>query len=261
MSWLLVVDDAAPAAWNMAADAALLEEAAASGLACLRLYAWNPPALSFGRHEPAMRRYDRGAIEARGLAVTRRPTGGRAVWHAAEVTYAVTAPEALFGALPAAYREIHAMLCDALRSLGAAVTLVAAHRPGGSPGVGAGACFATAAGGEVAATDARGGKVVGSAQVRGGGALLQHGSILLEARQDVVAAVTRGAAAPPDARGVADLVPAERATWRAVAGAVAGSAAGRWDVPRDPGALPDRVIARARQLAARYADPAWIWRR
>ena len=65
-----MVDGAASAAWNMAVDAALLEEAAARGTAWLRVYAWQPPALSFGRNEPALRRYDRGAIEARGLAVT-----------------------------------------------------------------------------------------------------------------------------------------------------------------------------------------------
>ena len=91
MSWSLVVDGAASAAWNMAVDAALLEEAGARGTACIRVYAWEPPALSFGRHEPALRRYDRAAIAARGLAVTRRPTGGRAVWHSREVTYSVTA--------------------------------------------------------------------------------------------------------------------------------------------------------------------------
>ncbi len=76
----------------MATDAALLDEADRSGRAFLRLYRWSPPCLSFGRHEPAATRYDRVAIARLGIDVVRRPTGGRAVWHEHEVTYAVAAP-------------------------------------------------------------------------------------------------------------------------------------------------------------------------
>ena len=61
MSWLLLHDGPAGGAWNMALDEALLE-AANDGQRTLRLYAWNPPAISFGRNEPALRRYDRAAI-------------------------------------------------------------------------------------------------------------------------------------------------------------------------------------------------------
>ena len=53
MSWLLLHDAPADAAWNMALDEALLEAALAEGRRTLRLYAWYPPAISFGRHEPA----------------------------------------------------------------------------------------------------------------------------------------------------------------------------------------------------------------
>jgi len=240
----------------MALDAALLSAAAREGVCTLRLYAWNPPTLSFGRNEPALKRYDRAAIAARGLAVVRRPTGGRAVWHDREVTYAVAAPSGLFGSLRDTYHEIHAMLAGALTSLGAAVVL-AADRP--AAGVGAGACFASAAGGEVMAL--RGGKVVGSAQVRGEGAFLQHGSVLLAAEQDVVAGVTVGAADPPSASGLADLVAPERATWEAVARAIHGSAAARWGAPARASAPDPELLRGAQDLAARYGDPAWTWRR
>src|SRR5262249_9925627 len=108
----------------MAVDSALLE-AAERGQRALRLYRWGPPALSFGRNEPALKRYDRAAIESRGLSTVRRPTGGRAVWHDREVTYAVAAPVETFGSLRATYQEIHALLADALRGLGAPVTLAA----------------------------------------------------------------------------------------------------------------------------------------
>ncbi len=240
----------------MALDAALLSAAERDGACTLRLYAWDPPTLSFGRNEPALRRYDRAAIAARGLAVVRRPTGGRAVWHHREVTYAVAAPSSVFGSLRDTYREIHAMLADALTSLGAAVVL-AADRP--ADGVGAGACFASAAGGEVMAL--RGGKVVGSAQVRGEGAFLQHGSVLLAADQEVVAGVTIGDAAAPSATGVAELVAPERATWDAVAAAIHRAAAARWLVPAVAGTPRPEVRQAAADLVATYADAAWTWRR
>lgn len=255
MKWTLLRDGAASGAWNMALDAALLE-AAAQGESCLRLYAWDPPTLSFGRNEPARTRYDRAAIERRGIATVRRPTGGRAVWHHHEVTYSVCAPEAEFGCLQDAYHEIHAMLAEALQQLGAAVAL-AGSRP--AVGVGAGACFASAAGGEVSALV--GGKVVGSAQVRQNGALLQHGSILITSDQDLVASLTLGQANPVDARGLAELVGAERGSYGPVAEAVIAAAARRWSTPASPGELPAPVRTRAQELESFYADPEWVWRR
>ena len=256
MNWLLLSDAPARGAWNMALDEALLDAANADGLCTLRLYAWDPPTLSFGRNEPALRRYDRDAIARRGLATVRRPTGGRAVWHHREVTYAVAAPEATFGSLRDTYLEIHAMLADALRGLGASVAL-AGDRP--AAGVGTGACFAAAAGGEVMTV--RGRKVVGSAQVRSGGAFLQHGSILLADEQDVVAGVTRGDAEPPSATGVAEIVGPGSATWDAVSASVAAAASHRWDVGPRPGALPETVRRRAEARLARFEDEHWTWRR
>src|SRR6266508_3866999 len=177
--WQLLVEPRGrPGADNMAVDEALLLEADRTGAAFLRLYRWDPPCLSLGRNEPA--------IDGGGIATVRRPTGGRAVWHEHEVTYAVAAPIAAFGRLRDAYRAIHERLATALRSLGADVTL-AADRPtrplGGRPN----ACFAETIGGEVLVG---GRKVVGSAQVRRGAAFLQHGSILLDGSQDIISAVS-----------------------------------------------------------------------
>ena len=87
-SWCLIIDrDGRSGAENMAVDLALLR-AAQAGEVFLRFYRWSPPCLSLGRNEPALSRYDRHLIETLGLDVVRRPTGGRAVWHNAEVTYA-----------------------------------------------------------------------------------------------------------------------------------------------------------------------------
>ena len=256
MRWIILVDQAADGPWNMAVDQALLQHAERAGAATLRLYSWDPATLSFGRNELAQRRYDRAAIDRQALPTVRRPTGGRAVWHDDELTYAVAAPSEGFGTLRQAYREIHALLAEALMSLGAAVGL-AADRP--AVGVGAGACFASAAGGEVVALG--GGKVVGSAQVRGEGAFLQHGSIILGGAQERVAAVTLGAADPPNVVALRTLLPPERATREAVAKAVAQTAARRWNVSAEPGALPDDVRRAAEALLPRYRDPAWTWRR
>jgi len=255
LTWLLLRDGPGEPAWNMALDEALLAAAETDGLCALRLYGWGPPALSFGRNEPALRRYDRGAIGARGLATVRRPTGGRAVWHDREVTYSVSAPAATLGSLRDSYHIIHDLLAEALRSLGAPVVL-AADRP--ATGVGAGACFASAAGGEV--MTAAGGKVVGSAQVRTASAFLQHGSILLAAEQDVVAALTLGSAERPHATGLLELVPEGRATADAVCDAVAAEAARRWRI-RASGGPPEAVRRRAEARLAHYRDDAWTWRR
>ena len=176
-----------PGAENMAIDAALLDRANDTGLSFLRLYRFDPPCLSLGRNEPAAR-YDYTEIARRGLDVVRRPTGGRAVWHEHEVTYAVAAPVAAFGSLRNAYHTIHERIAAALRSLGADATL-APHQPPPSGRIDqAASCFATTVGGEVLVA---GRKLVGSAQVRKGSAFLQHGSILLDGAQEVVAAVSR----------------------------------------------------------------------
>ena len=115
--WQLLIDaDGHSGAENMASDQAVLDEADRVGASFLRLYRWNPPCLSFGRNEAAARHYDRARIERLGIAVVRRPTGGRAVWHEHEVTYAVAAPVAAFGSLRAAYCAIHERLAEALRS-------------------------------------------------------------------------------------------------------------------------------------------------
>lgn len=171
-----------PGAENMAIDAGLLEQAATTGAAWLRLYSWDPACLSLGRNEHA-ERYA-ALIARRGIPVVRRPTGGSAVWHEHEVTYAVAAPIATFGSLRQAYHTIHGRLAVALRTLGAEATL--AERPGPFVTVfdRRGPCFAAPAGGEIMVG---GKKLVGSAQVRRGKAFLQHGSILLDGSQGPLA--------------------------------------------------------------------------
>ncbi len=173
----------------MSIDNALLRSAQEGGAdAFLRLYRWDPPCLSFGRNEPATTRYDIDQIRELGLDAVRRPTGGRAVWHEDELTYAVAAPSETFGSLRESYVAIHEMLVAALGRLGVEATL-ADRRSGRAPRPSAGACFALPVGGEIVVA---GRKLVGSAQIRTGKAFLQHGSVLLKNGQDVVSRITRG---------------------------------------------------------------------
>jgi len=165
---------------NMATDEALLDRVLRSRGAFLRLYRWDPPTLSIGRNQPL------DAIGQRNVPIVRRPTGGQAVWHEHEITYAVAAPIAAFGSLRHAYREIHTRIAMALRSLGIDAVL-AEQRPTVQPSNRLTSCFAQPAGGEILVN---GRKLVGSAQMRRGDAFLQHGSILLDGSQERVAGGT-----------------------------------------------------------------------
>ena len=253
-TWHLWLDQAPrPGAWNMAIDQAMLERAGRAGERRLRLYRWAPHCLSLGRHEQAVRRYDRSRIAERGLDVVRRPTGGRAVWHAGELTYAVAMPAAETPGVRAPYLEIHRMLLEGFRRLGIDATMAPDCAV---PALDSGACFTRAVGGEILVG---GRKVVGSAQVREGGGLLQHGSILLQDDQTTVAMVTRGEA-PPDGsapleRLLGAAVPAE-----ALADAIAAAAAVRWGGEWSPeGAVP-MLLEEAGTHHARFASADWTWR-
>lgn len=249
--WHLIVEATGrPGAENMGIDAALLRDAR-RGAAFLRLYRWSPPCLSFGRNEPARSRYDQATIERLGLDVVRRPTGGRAVWHEKEVTYAVAGPATMFGSLREAYIRVHMLLAAALGRLGVPAEL--AQRPSGrmvEPG--GGACFAAPVGGEIVA-DGR--KLVGSAQIREQGAFLQHGSILLEDGQDLVTRVTRGAIAAPAATSLRGLL-GSRVTFEEVAQVVAAEARAIWTGP-----WRAVKVGCTSEDIAHFEDPDWTWRR
>lgn len=238
----------------MAIDQTLLELAGEEGLSVLRIYRWAPHTLSFGRNEPAARRYDRAAIEREGVPTVRRPTGGRAVWHARELTYAVAAPAGQFGTLPAAYHAIHAMLADGLHALGADATLAADRSVAG---LDAGACFASPAGGEVMI---QGRKVVGSAQVRVGDGMLQHGSLLLDDDQSRMMTLTLGQA-PAGLEVPLNRILTRPIRFENAAAALAAAARRAW-----PGEWQDLtasapILERALTYLPRFSSDEWTWRR
>jgi lipoate-protein ligase A len=236
----------------MAIDEALLDRAEQSGESWLRLYTWAPACLSFGRHEPAARRYGINRVAAMGIDTVRRPTGGRAVWHSRELTYAVAAPCSAFGSLQQAYLEIHGMLADVLLDLAVPASLAPCTRllP-----LDAGACFAQAAGGEVMA---RSRKVVGSAQLRRGGAFLQHGSILLHDEQHLIAALSTGS--PLQGESPPFLL-REKLSAEDLTVAISTAVQARWVGAWHKISSSEQVLQAASRHYPRFCSAAWTWRR
>lgn len=248
IAWRQLAYEVLPAVRNMALDEALARSLRADAEGIVRLYGWERPTLSLGKNEPTAP-YPLASLRAAGHDVVRRPTGGRAVLHHRELTYAVIAPLRTWGGVREAYVAINQALATALRALGAPVEVVAAG-DGRSLGPEAGPCFQVPAAGEVVA---RGRKIVGSAQARLGDALLQHGSILLAGDQGALAGDT-----PPITLGelIGDVSIDE------VAGVVAHKLrtelGGRWS----EGELTpeERSLADALE-AGRYALDSWTYRR
>jgi lipoate-protein ligase A len=100
---------------------------------------------------------------------------------------------------------------------------------------------------------------VGSAQLREGGALLQHGSLLLGGRQTVVREVTRGGA-PPDLAGALAETAAGGLDVGEVADAVARAASQRWRGPWERCAPDAALLAETAAHAVRFRSPDWTWR-
>src|SRR5918993_1263494 len=188
LPWRLLTSPPLGGPENMALDEALMARARRTGETVLRVYAWSAPTLSLGRNQRAIGMYRESALAERGVGVVRRPTGGRALLHHREITYSVTAPLATGDSLRESYARINRLLVDGLRRLGVAVQVAApsdrALLPSASP------CFERPAAGEVVVG---GRKLVGSAQWRDDGAMLQHGSILVEDDQSLVSALARSA--------------------------------------------------------------------
>ena len=167
---------------NMALDEALMTRARRTGECVLRTYAWERPTLSLGRNQLVRDRIDVPRARASGMNVVRRPTGGRALLHHRELTYSVTAPLAPGASARRWYEAINELLLAAIQSLG--VSAVPANVVGRTPSPGSASCFLRPDAGEIS-VDGR--KLVGSALLREQDALLQHGSILIEDDQGMLA--------------------------------------------------------------------------
>ena len=180
-NWRLLSDGDFPGARNMARDVAILEAVSGGETPpTLRLYGWDPPCLTLGRHQ-GVEAADLEFCRGEGIDVVRRPTGGRALLHHLELTYSVVAPlgrDPIPRSLQDAYRLICSALVRAMQSLGVGAELtggdVNLELPGPRTTV---PCFEAPAGGEVVVN---GRKLVGSAMRAHSGTILQHGAIVLD---------------------------------------------------------------------------------
>ncbi len=157
----------------------------------VRFYGWDPPTLSIGYFQ-RIAEVDRAALQANGLGLVRRPTGGRAVLHDREVTYSIVVSEShpmMPRSVNESYRVLSMGLVEGFRNLGLEarmVSLASAEERQKHESPGSAACFDSPSWYELVV---EGRKVTGSAQTRQRGVILQHGSILLDLDADLLFSV------------------------------------------------------------------------
>jgi lipoate-protein ligase A len=185
--WRLLKTGARDGATNMAIDEAILEAVAAGRVPpTLRFYDWDPPCLSLGFSQEAGT-VDREACARRNWEIVRRPTGGQAILHVDELTYSVCAPlnePRVAGGIVESYGRLAAGLLAGLKLIGLQPAEARPDYPG-RPGTPGPVCFdgparyeitltATGPAGELIPR-----KLLGSAQSRRLGGVLQHGTLPL----------------------------------------------------------------------------------
>lgn len=174
-SWRVIHHPAGDAAWNMAVDETLLRSyESGNSLPTLRFYGWSCPSISLGRFQRVDGSLDRSYCESNDIPVVRRPTGGRAVLHGADLTFTVVQPNA-GGSVQDSYHKLSTAIYNALLSAGVPVqTFTDASDVARMRSVAN--CFDLNARFEIA-LDGR--KVLGCAQLRTATAILQQNSLLL----------------------------------------------------------------------------------
>jgi lipoate-protein ligase A len=243
----------------MAVDESLLEETAAGrSLPTLRLYAWEPPTLSLGFAQPAGDA-DREALRRMGWGIVRRPTGGRAILHTDELTYSVTAPEShslMQGGVLQSYRRLSLGLLAGLQTLGADVR---ADSGGRSRSAGNPVCFEIPSQYEISAGWR---KLIGSAQARRLGGVLQHGALPLGGDLARILQVLSKPETTPErirrrAATLGELLGRE-VSWREAADAVVRGIAATFGIEFVLEELSEKEKTRAGELArVKYGTEQW----
>ena len=191
MHWRLINDAARSGPENMARDEFCLNHMLETGQPILRLYHWKGAVLSVGRNQKVERQIDLAACRALGIPLVRRMTGGRAVLHGSDLTYAVAAPTAggrFAPGIMAIYREIAQVFLEFFRELGYAPQ-AKTYSGGERAELASAVCFSTPSAFEILVD---GKKVVGSAQRLLPGGFLQHGSIPLEPQARALSRIFHG---------------------------------------------------------------------
>jgi lipoyl(octanoyl) transferase len=266
-TWRLLETGWQDGATNMAIDEAIMEAVAAGEqLPTLRFYGWQPACLSLG-YAQEWQAVDWEACAARGWDVVRRPTGGRAILHVDELTYSVCAPEdepRLQGGILPSYMRLSAALASGLEQLGLAPQRAGAPEPGAAKGP---VCFDAPSNYEITSG---GRKLVGSAQARRRGMVLQHGTLPLYG--DLLRIVhalqfeeesARAAAAMALRASALTLEEAltRQASFGEAAAALATGFAATLNLQLEPDVLSAGEIERAQAIRAeKYANEGWTKR-
>ena len=177
-SWRTIFSPPSPGSWNMAIDEAILEKVVTREVPpTLRFYRWYPYCLSIG-HAQKISEVNMDCLNKMGWGVVRRPTGGRAILHADELTYSVNAPldnPHIHGGVIESYQHLSLCLLRALDLLGIKTDskpkAEEEKRLSKNP-----VCFEYPSDYEITY---KGKKLIGSAQARKNNGLLQHGAIPL----------------------------------------------------------------------------------
>jgi lipoyl(octanoyl) transferase len=264
--WRLVLSAPAEGAANMAVDEAILLAVAAGRVPpTLRFFAWEPPCLSLGYSQPQAD-IDFNRLQALGWGLVRRPTGGRAILHTDELTYSVIAPMAeprVAGGVVESYRQLSQGLLRGLELMDLCARADKTYALPGRDAKGA-VCFETPSNYEITVDDK---KLLGSAQTRKLGVVLQHGTLPLcgdiaricevlrfetEAQRQLARARVAERATTLEAAG------GRSVTWREAALALAQGFSEKLNLTLDEAPLTPAEMTEADQLAAeKYANTAW----
>jgi lipoate-protein ligase A len=264
--WRLLLDGKRDGASNMAIDEAILE-AVIQGHSppTLRFYGWSPPCLSLGRNQ-SLAEANLTACRAAGVDLVRRPSGGQAVLHAGELTYSLALLQSdprSAGGLLEAYRRLSEGLLAGLRRLGIeAVQALGARQTDGPPSP---ICFDRPSDYEITFG---GRKLIGSAQWRRRGGVLQHGSLPLAGDLTrIVDLVELGDRDREEERRrlaarVISLCEAggQEIPFSAAAHGLARGLAATLNLVLTPGDLSPEEQARAAMLRAQYTSDEWTAR-
>ncbi|MEW6378234.1 MAG: lipoate--protein ligase family protein [bacterium] len=181
--WRLLDLTAYDACMNMAIDEAMLKACArkSDAVSTIRFYTWTPAAVSIGCLQKISDHFDLNQAQESGLAVVRRPTGGRAVLHKGDISCSLVLAESnpvIPRGVLASYQKISQAIQRGLGILGIEAQLCPERRISRTP-----FCFSGAARYEILV---QGKKVMGNAQRREEGALLQQGSIMIEDQRELI---------------------------------------------------------------------------
>jgi lipoate-protein ligase A len=260
--WRLLNTGHLDGAMNMAIDEAI-SRAVQSGLVLptLRFFGWQPACLSLGQAQPGAD-VDRDTCRSLGVDVVRRPTGGRAILHTDELTYSVIAPEnepRVQGTLVDSYRNLSEGLLNGLMLLGVPTRQV--ERPDAHDRDQGPVCFEVPSNYEIVFD---GKKLVGSAQMRKSGVVLQHGSIPLCGDITRISQCLTGRPDPVRVRQRATTVEAaigRVVDYESAARSMTDGFACSLDLDLQPGELTSQECGWADELRRdKYAAESWTYR-